>query len=310
MQAYSDGRLIERSDLECAGLTPIVDAHHHVWDGKVERHTWLGGTPGLQRAFALADYAGATASLNVVASVLVQVLADERESVDLLHLAGRSRVVRGVVGFVDLRYPGVGRRIDTQRAGSGGDLLVGLRQAPGEDCHWFERSAVCAGLEELFARGLVFDLLVRPSGLRAASRLAARFPAGRFVLDHGANPDVASGALQPWADDVAELATHSNVRCKISGLATWGRSGAPPGALVPYVHQLVRSFGYDRLLFGSDWPVCTRSASIKEVVETTTTLLAQHLAPAQLKAVFGANAIETYGLCPDASKVGDRLVEN
>lgn len=277
-------------------MTVLVDAHHHVWDGDLRRHQWLRDSPELQRPFDLSDYKQATQPCPPEGSVLVQVEPDEHESTEFLCLAACNSVVKGVVGFVDLLLPDAGDRIDLQRAAVGGDLLVGLRQALGVGHSWFEHPTFMRGLEELVERDLAFDLLVRPNQLRGASKLVARLPEGRFVLDHGGNPAIDSGEFQPWADDVAELATNSSVRCKLSGLTTRAGVGWCAESLAPYVAHLVEVFGADRLLFGSDWPVCILVATFTEVLSVTKALLTEFCTPGEVEVICGTNTIKTYQL--------------
>ena len=279
----------------------IVDAHHHVWDPGTRRHTWLDGLPELRRPFRLADYAGAAGPEGVTASVLVQVLNSTAETEEFLALAAGSAGgpgPAGVVGWADLTRPDLGEELDRLRDLPGGDRLAGLRHLVQDepDPSWLARPEVGRGLRATGAAGLVFDVLVRPAQLPAALRVAGELDDVRFVLDHGAKPDIAAGSFEPWAGLIAELARRPNVTCKLSGLVTEAGPGWAPETFAPYVDHLLECFGPERLMFGSDWPVCTLAASYHEVVTLARTLLDGRLSPAEMDGVFGGNAVAAYRL--------------
>jgi L-fuconolactonase len=281
----------------------IVDAHHHLWDPAARRHAWLEGLPQLRRPFTLADYRAAAAAAGVTASVLVQVLASAAETGEFLALAAASAgggppVVAGVVGWADLTREDLGDELDRLRGLPGGDLLVGLRHLAQDepDPGWLDRPDVKRGLRAVGAAGLAFDLLVRPAQLPAALRAAAELPDVRFVLDHGAKPEIAAGRIEPWAGLVGALAGLPNVACKLSGLVTEAGTGWSAADFLPYVDRLLDSFGPGRLMFGSDWPVCLLAASYPEVMALALDTLGGRLSPGERDAVFGANAAGVYGL--------------
>jgi L-fuconolactonase len=282
----------------CRGrlVTTVVDAHHHVWDAGVRDHSWLVDYPKLLGRYDLEDYAEATAGTTLAGSILVQVLDDEEESTEFLALAARSTVVAGVVGYVDLKAPDVAARITRQRAGEGGHRLVGLRQVGGQGPNWLDDPALVAGLEQIAESGLVFDLRLEADQVASAIRAVRQVPAGRFVVDHGAKPDIERSAWQPWAELMAELASHPNVACKVSGLVTEAGEHWNLDGLAPYVGHLVECFGPERLVFGSDWPVCTEVATFADVLTAARTILSVLLDDDQVAAVLAGNAISIYGL--------------
>jgi L-fuconolactonase len=276
----------------------IVDAHHHVWDPAARRHAWLDGLPALNHAFGLADFERASVPERVTASVLVQVLASTDETEEFLALATGHGPIAGVVGWTDLTSPAVGDEIARLLALPGGGRLAGIRHPVQDepDPDWLRRAEVRRGIRAVGAAGLAYDLLVRPPQLPAALAVTGELADVTFVLDHGAKPLIASGALEPWAAQIGELATRPNVSCKVSGLVTEAGPGWRPAQIVPYLDRLVDAFGPGRLMFGSDWPVCTLAASYAEVVALARDALAVRLGPAELDAVFRANAISTYRL--------------
>jgi L-fuconolactonase len=276
----------------------IVDAHHHIWDPAAARHAWLDGLPALNRPFSLADFEQAGAPEGVTASVLVQVLASAAETEGFLALAAASGLVAGVVGWADLTSPAVGDEIARLRAGPGGDLLAGIRHLVQDepDPDWLGRPDVRRGLRAVGAAGLPYDLLVRPGQLPAALAVTGALGDVRFVLDHGAKPEIAHGRLEPWASLIRDLAARPNVSCKVSGLVTEAGPGWRASQIAPYVDHLLECFGPGRLMFGSDWPVCTVAAGYAEVVAVAREALASRLGPAELHAVFAANAVTAYRL--------------
>jgi L-fuconolactonase len=276
----------------------IIDAHHHVWDPDARAHGWLDRLPALRRRFSLADFTRISAEHGVSASVLVQVLASAAETEEFLALAAAPSVVAGVVGWADLTAPDVAAEIARLRQVPGGGRLVGIRHLVQDepDPGWLDRPDVRRGLRAVGQAGLAYDLLVRPAQLPAAIRAAGDLGDMRFVLDHGAKPDIASGRIEPWSGLVAELARRPNVMCKLSGLVTEAGPGWTAAQIAPYADRLLECFGPGRLMFGSDWPVCTLAASYGEVLALAREVLGDHLAPAERDAVFAGNAVTAYGL--------------
>jgi L-fuconolactonase len=275
-----------------------IDAHHHIWDPGARRHAWLDGLPALNRAFGLADFERASEPERVTASVLVQVLASTEETEEFLALAAGPGPVAGVVGWTDLTSPAVGEELARLLALPGGARLAGIRHLVQDepDPGWLRRPDVRRGIRAVGAAGLAYDLLVRPHQLPAALAVTSELADVTFVLDHGAKPPIASGVLEPWASQIGDLAARPNVSCKVSGLVTEAGPGWRPPRIGPYLDHLVDAFGPGRLMFGSDWPVCTLAASYAEVAALARNALAGRLGPAELDAVFRANAISVYRL--------------
>lgn len=276
----------------------IIDAHHHLWDPATRAYAWLDGLPALRRRFGIEEFTQASADHGIAASVLVQVLASTAETEEFLGLATAAGPVAGVVGWTDLTSPGVAGEIGRLRQLPGGDRLVGIRhlvQAE-PDPAWLDRPEVRRGLQALGDAGLAYDLLVRPGQLAAARRAVSDLGGVRFILDHGGKPDIASGRFEPWATLIGELATRPNVTCKLSGLVTEAGRGWDAAQIAPYADRLLDCFGPARLMFGSDWPVCTLAASYGDVLALARTLLARRLGPADIEAVLCGNAVTAYHL--------------
>jgi L-fuconolactonase len=278
----------------------IIDAHHHLWDPRARRHAWLAGYPALQREFGPAEYARLAGEHEVTASVLVQVLASTEETEEFLAVAGSGGVVAGVVGWVDLTGPDAAAELARLRGLPGGDRLAGIRHLVQDepDPDWLDRLDVRHGLQAVGDADLVYDLLVRPPQLPAAVRAARDLPGVGFVLDHGGKPGIAAGQHEPWAGLIRDLAALPNVACKLSGLVTEDGPNWTADRVGPYATRLIDAFGPQRLMFGSDWPVCTLAASYAEVIGLARTLLAIRLNQAETEAVLCGNAARAYQLRP------------
>jgi L-fuconolactonase len=276
----------------------IVDAPQHFGDPAHADYPWMTAElDAIRRPFAPGDLAALLRQRGVDRTILVQTRSSIDETQEFLALAAATAFVAGVVGWVDLTSPGVAATIAELRARSDGRYLVGIRhQLADDDPGWLLREDVRRGLAAVAEAGLVYDLLVRSPALAAAFETARRLPELRFVIDHLAKPPIASDALEPWAERMAPFADLANVSCKVSGLVTeadwssWTRDD-----LVPYVSRAVGWFGDERLLFGSDWPVCLLAASYAEVVDAYTDALGA-IRPEGRERILGLNAVRTYRL--------------
>jgi L-fuconolactonase len=203
-----------------------------------------------------------------------------------------------VVGWVDLTAPDAGDRLAALRDAPGGDRLVGIRhQVQSEpDPEWLSRADVRRGLRAVAAAGLAYDLLTIPDQLAAAEATARALPEARFVVDHLSKPPIAAGGREPWETRIRALAAHPNVSCKLSGMVTEADWAAwTVGDLRPYAEVVLDAFGPARVMFGSDWPVCTLAATYGEVVAAAAELTAE-LSDGERAAVLGGTATAVYGL--------------
>jgi L-fucono-1,5-lactonase len=276
-----------------------VDAHHHLWDPARATYPFLTDDLAvIRRRFDPDDLAPLLEANGIDRTIVVQARGDIAETRDLLATAAVTPFIGGVVGWVDLTDPGVADSIAELRAGVGGDRLLGIRhQVQDEpDAAWLARPDVRQGIRAVGAAGLAYDLLIRPREMPVALATVRALPDVRFVIDHLAKPPIASGVVEPWADLLRPFGAAPNVWCKVSGLVTeadWV-SGRPED-LVPFVAQALETFGPDRLMFGSDWPVCLLAASYEQVVESARMTLGG-LAEPDLARVFGTTAAAVYRL--------------
>ncbi|MFF1548197.1 amidohydrolase family protein [Streptomyces sp. NPDC058291] len=272
-----------------------VDAHHHVWDLSVRDQDWIAEDSPLRRDFRVEDLAAEARAAGVDRTVLVQTVTVAEETPEFLTLADAHALIAGVVGWTDLTRPDVADELARLRELPGGRFLKGVRhQVQGEpDPRWLLRADVRRGLTAVADAGLVYDLVVLPHQLPACAEAAAALPGLTFVLDHLGKPPVAAGVLRPWASDVTALAALPNTVCKLSGMVTEAAPGSwSTDDLRPYADVVLQAFGPDRLMFGSDWPVCTPAASYAQVLD-----LARKLTDArEHQQIFETTATRVYGL--------------
>ena len=289
----------------------MIDSHHHFFDPARRDYPWMtGGAAALRRRFGPEDLRPLLVAAGVEATVLVQTVGEVAETREFLATAAETDFVAGVVGWVDLTAPDVAATIAALRSGPGGEYLVGIRHQVHDeaDPEWLLRDDVGRGLGAVAEAGLVYDLLVRPRELPAATALTRRFPDLRFVVDHLAKPPIASGEWEAWAALMAGFAGQEHVACKLSGMVTEAGPNWTPERLLPYVETVLRVFGDERVMFGSDWPVCTLAASYGDVVGALRAVLEilGPFTPGITANVWGGNAARWYGLPSEGPRTEGR----
>jgi L-fuconolactonase len=241
------------------------------------------------------DLAPLAAAEGIGGTVAVQARQSLEESRWLLELAAANPLIRGVVGWVDLRSTHVE---DQLRACAEHPKFVGVRHVVQDEPEprFLLGESFLHGIGKLTTFGLTYDLLLYPQQLPAAAEFVGRFPEQPFVLDHLAKPRIKAGELDPWRHDLEALAAHGNVLCKLSGLVTeaaW--QGWKRADFTPYLEVALETFSPERLMFGSDWPVCTLAAGYADVIGIVRDFLAP-LAAAEREAILGGNASRFYSL--------------
>jgi L-fuconolactonase len=272
---------------------PMLDSHVHLWDLAVRDQAWIPAGSPIRRSFDVGDLRGVLAGTPVDAVILVQAINDAGETTDLISCAMREDLVRGVVGWADLRSPGFAAAL-AELAATG--WLLGLRHqalAETDPAGWLRSPGVRRGLAVLATAGLPFDLMIRPAHFPAALRTVREHPALQFVLDHLGKPPIAAGELEPWAAGIKSLAAEPNVVCKLSGLQTIAPADWTYAELAPYLDVALEAFGPGRLIFGSDWPVCTPAASYSRVCEVAQ-IACSGLSAVERAAVLAGNARAIY----------------
>jgi L-fuconolactonase len=270
-----------------------------VWDLTVRDQDWITGDQMLpiRRSFTLDDLRPSAEAAGVGATVLVQTVAVAEETPEMLALAAAEPLVAGVVGWADLTSPAIAGELARIASGTGGDHLVSIRHLVQSepDPDWLRRPDVIRGLRAVQAAGLCYDLVIRPHQLPAAAAAADAVPGLTLVLDHAAKPPLASGDLNPWMAAIRAFAARPNTVCKLSGLVTEAAPGAPGTAFRPVADALVSAFGPDRIMFGSDWPVCLLASDYRGVLTLARSLVAR-LSEAEQTAIFASTAARVYGL--------------
>ena len=285
--------------------TPTVDAHHHLWDLKVRAQEWLRA-PELKpiwRDFDLHDLEPEARASGVDKTVLVQVAASLDETREFLAFAACNSLIGGVVGWMDLEAADPAAQLDALRQAPGGQTLRGIRHLVQDepDPAWLARPKVRRALQAIADAALPYDLLVKPAQYAAALDVVRAIPDLTFVLDHLGKPNIAAtpeaSAPDPtWSAWLRDLAAEPNVVCKLSGLVTeadWPTWTVPD--LRPYADVALDAFGPDRLMFGSDWPVCLLAGTYTEVFSAARQLT-DLLSDTERAAVFGATAERVYRL--------------
>jgi L-fuconolactonase len=278
----------------------VIDAHHHFWDPSRYSYPWMEGDAldPIRRSFGPEDLRVELRRAAVTGTVLVQTVSDTAETREFLQVAAATDYVQGVVGWVDLTSPNVEDELDALLDSVGGAWLVGIRHQVHDepDPDWLCRDDVRRGLAAVQARGLAYDILVRARELPGATKTVEALPDLQFVLDHIAKPRIADGHDDLWAQRMPALAALPNVRVKLSGMTTEARwESWTASDLRPFVRSVVDWFSVDRVMFGSDWPVCLLAGSY----ESTVTGLADALgglSPTDEARVYGDNARSAYAL--------------
>ena len=271
-----------------------IDSHQHFWKYSEAEYPWIGQGTALQRDWLPADLEAVAKKVGIVGSVVVQARQTLEESRWLLGLSDKSPFIKGVVGWVDLQSEKVE---DDLAALSKHKKFVGVRHVvQSEAADFMLKPEFLRGLAALHAFDFTYDLLLFPKHLPSSVKVVEKLSHQRFVLDHIAKPMIRAGMMQPWKDDLRELAKHKNVSCKISGMVTEAKMpGWKAEDFRPYLDVVFEAFGEDRVMFGSDWPVCLLAGSYEQVHRLAADYIKQFSAAAQEK-FLGENAVKFYRL--------------
>lgn len=273
-----------------------LDSHQHFWRYDPRHFGWVTAEmAAIRRDFLPGDLRPLLDAAGVDATVAVQARQSLEETRWLLDLAREHAWIEGVVGWVDLRSPGLPAQLEEFAREA---KFVGGRHVVHDepDDTFMLRPDFMRGIAALAEYGLAYDLLLFPRHLSVAARLVDAFPEQVFVLDHLAKPRIATGELESWARDLRELARRPRVSCKLSGMVTEANwSGWRAEDFVPYLDVALEAFGAERVMIGSDWPVCTVAGTYGEVTAIVTDYLARLSADEQ-EAVCGGNCARIYGL--------------
>ncbi|MEX2591977.1 MAG: amidohydrolase family protein [Anditalea sp.] len=274
----------------------IIDAHQHFWKYSPQKHHWINEEmTAIKRDFLPEDLQKIYREHGVYGCVAVQAEQSEEETDFLLQLAGQHDFIKGVVGWVDLRAENLPKRLDHYAQF---EKLKGFRHIVQDepDPDFLQDTAFQRGLGQLEKHGFTYDLLVYPSQLKAAIHTVRNFPKLQFVIDHIAKPDIKNGQIIDWGKSMETIADEKNVYCKISGMVTeaswkdWQKKD-----FFPYLDVIFKSFGIDRVMFGSDWPVCLLAGDYQAVLDIIVQYTRDFSDQDKLK-IFYKNAVDFYRL--------------
>ncbi len=273
-----------------------IDSHQHFWNYDPAKYSWINDAMHkIKKDFLPSDLAPVLQKNSIDGTVAVEAFHSEKETEFLIDLASEFSFIKGVVGWVDLYSENVGSRLEMF---SKNPIFKGVRHTVYDEKGEFLTETLfqkgIAALEEL---GLTYDLLIFEHQLPGAIELVKKFPKQRFVLDHMAKPRISpDGPSEEWTSNIRTLAENENFYCKISGLVTetldfrWEKED-----FVPFLKVVVEAFGEDRLMFGSDWPVCLSAAEYEDTLAIVNNYFSA-VGEETLEKVFGANAARFYNL--------------
>jgi L-fuconolactonase len=273
-----------------------IDAHQHFWNFDPVRDSWITDDMAvIQKDFLPQDLQPVLKENGFDGCVVVQSDQSPAETIFQLNHAEQYDFIKGVVGWVDLRADNINEQLQEY---SRYQKLKGFRNVlqgePQRDVMLSSR--FINGIGALQPFNFTYDILIFPDQLNYSETLVAQFPDQKFVVDHLAKPYIKKKEIKEWTLDIEAMTKHSNVWCKLSGMVTeanwkeWKKDD-----FTPYMDVMVNAFGVDRIMFGSDWPVCLVAASYKEVVAIVADYFSSFSADEQAK-IFGANAVEFYNL--------------
>ena len=279
-------------------MLKIIDTHQHLWDTSNLEYPWLEEFDLLGKQYTAEDYREAIGDLNVLRSVHVEgdpAEADVVKEVEwLTHISEEDGMIGAIAAAAPLEKPNA-EAILEQLTEFG--LVVGVRRMAWHhpDPQFYASPELINGVKLLTKFDLSFELCANHAQLPAAIELVKATPDVRHALNHCGGPDIKGGQFEPWATHVRELAAFENVHCKVSGIVTTASENWTRAELKPYIQHLVEVFGYDRVMFGSDWPVCTLAATYQEWVDALLWAV-EDASDAEKNRLFYENASEFYSI--------------
>ncbi|WDE96975.1 amidohydrolase family protein [Lentisphaera profundi] len=271
-----------------------IDSHQHFWNYSLEEYDWIDDSMSvLRRDFLPPHLKEEFDQHQVDASVAVQARCTLEETRWLLDFTKQYKHVAGVVGWIDLKDDKLAEVLEEFKDEK---TLCGFREIlQGQEPEFMLDPNFIRGLKLLAEKGYSYDILVFPKHLKAVKQLLEELPEMRLVIDHIAKPLIGEGQIDEWAEDINEVAKYPHVYCKLSGMVTETKPGWDSADFDPYMSVIFNAFGEDRIMYGSDWPVCLLSGTYSEVHNLALDFTKKHSATAEAK-VFGANAAKFYQL--------------
>jgi len=257
-----------------------IDTHHHLWDMSSLGRDWLtgDGLDPIKRNFNMDEFLIESADSKIDLSILVQSATSYDELQEMFEVVQEHQSIAGIVAWIDMSSDDCINRLNSHLDHPGAEKLVGIRDgAQGRtNTSWLGSEAVVSNVKKLAKLGFTFDLLVDPPHLAASISLVQQVPNNIFILDHIGKPNIAKKEISEWSTAIKELAKSENVFCKISGMVTeanwknWENKD-----FKPYFDVVLENFGVDRIMFGSDWPVCKLAATYEQVVQLAEFLVSE-----------------------------------
>ena len=277
-------------------MQKIIDTHQHLWDTANLPYPWLDGFDLLKQRYTPQDYRDAIGDINVVKSVHVEGDPAETHVVQevewLTQIAETDGMIGAIAAAASLEKPDVEVTLEQLATF---ELVVGIRRMAwhNPDNQFYASSDLINGVKLLAKYDLSFELCAKHDQLPAAIELVKATPEVRHAVNHCGGPNIKDGEFEPWATHMCKLAAFENVHCKVSGIVTTASENWTPDELKPYIRHLVEVFGYNRLMFGSDWPVCTLAAEYQKWFEVLLSII-DDASTAEKNLLFYQNALEFY----------------
>jgi L-fuconolactonase len=276
-------------------LHGIIDAHQHFWHYHPVRHSWINDEmAGIRKDFLPEDLQPVLQENGVEGCIAVQADQTETETDFLLELSEKNNFIKGIVGWVDLRAPDIEERLERYAHFT---AIKGFRHIlQGEEPSFMLQPAFRRGLGLFKYYGFTYDILIYPRHLPAALQLVKQTPDQQFVIDHLAKPYIKSGRIDEWKKDMTAIAQYPNVHCKISGMVTEAdMRNWTPSDFTPYLDVVTEAFGINRIMFGSDWPVCLAAGSYSAVMGIVKKYFSS-FSTSEQQSLFSKNASAFYHL--------------
>ena len=248
----------------------ILDTHHHLWDLSLRSYDWIKDLPAtesekINKNFLYEDLIKEIEKCEVQNTICVQAHQSEDEAEWLLNIANKSQIIKGIVGWIDLKSPEIEKKLDKFQKN---EKFVGIRHVwhDEKDEGWIMDDDVLRGLKILSERKVNFDFLVRPNHLRYIKQVYEKIPNLNGVINHIAKPEISTNKFEPWASDISELSKINNLHCKISGIIEETSNNRDLNNIHLYSSHVINSFGKKRIMYGSNWPVCLTKNSYQYVL--------------------------------------------